>query len=613
VGVTLDKGIRELSSAELSEHREHVHFEARERISGIGGALRLSLNNMAVGSLREYIALSRHQLEMSEYIGNHTGGTSATGADEVNLEVIDWPTGRYYPYEPAQGPRSNESKVSPAWEVDQIRDVMWRVKAVGGVLGRSGNRLVASDADGLTELSRHQCEIADFMRTGRFKKVPRRRKARYLGGDGTQSAETAERVRELGEALKEYQGRIEIKTVREFIALSKHQCELAGMVMASEREMKGKQSFELVHYSDAYSLNDNGSFHHRDTEAQRKKGHIATECTEKKTNNNHPSCHGRLESLTTLTGENAKRADASEYEQRVPYIRKSERSEWLKSRGSVRSEKTTSLDTPVKPEYDSEGNHAAGVAGETGNGENTTALDTSCSDLSARLAPEIGASRGFDPSLCLSDSVVNTSWQSLSLHGTIKHPTGVPAENIRVQLDIGAEGESVLSLDEITDREGRFTRERAWSYRLVPRFEAGEDNDINAPPDNLTVRGELFNRLMREPLRDAEVYISIRAGGGERTFSSITDFKGHFSAGEGVPEQRKRGNPLWTQVEHDGTWDGTTRDCEFTTECTEGKRIRKRPSLEKSSRPFPTGGETEVLSSFLCVSVSLWLEQVFNV
>jgi hypothetical protein len=267
--VTSDNHIRELSSAELSEHRDHVHSEARERISGIGGALRVALNNMTVGSLKEYIALSRHQLEMSEYVNDHTGGTSATGADEVNIELINWPDCRYYPFEPAQGPRSNESKVSPAWEVDQIRDVMWRVKAVGGVLGCSGNRLVAKDADGLTELSNHQCEIADFMRTGKFRKVPRRRKARYMGGDGTQSAETARRVKELGEALKEYQGRIEIRTVREFIALSKHQCELAGMVMASEREMRGKQSIELVHYGDAYSLNDKGSFHHRDTEAQR--------------------------------------------------------------------------------------------------------------------------------------------------------------------------------------------------------------------------------------------------------------------------------------------------------------------------------------------------------
>jgi hypothetical protein len=581
----LDNKVRELSSAEMAEHRNCVHTEARERISEVGGALRLSLNNMTVGSLREYIALSRHQLEMSEYVNDLTGGTSATGADEVNLEVIDWPTGRYYPFEPAQGPRSDESKQPPLWEVDQIRDVMWRVRAVGSVLGRSGNRLVATDADGLTELSNHQCEIANFMRTGRFKKVPRRRKARYLGGDGTQSAETARRVRELGEALKEYQGRIEIKTVREFIALSKHQCELAGMVMASEREMKKTQSIELVHYGEAYpnavgsspligkegpgeissvvdsatkspsvplskgGSNVNGVSHHRDTEAQRKKGHIATECTEKKTNNNHPSYHGRLESLTTLTGENAKRADASEYEQRVPYIRKSERSEWLKSRGSVLSEKTTTLDTPVKPEYDSEGNHAAGVAGENGNSSPHTFLPLVVATLREDSLREGGGSGGGD---WINGSPrhesLTTSPQSppleggeerknpLVIAGTILHPTGVPAENIRVQLDMGAEGESILSLDEITDREGRFTL---------------ETGDIIRPPDNIVIRGELFNRVMREPLRDAEVNMTIRAGGGERSFYAETDFKGQFSAGEGVPEPRKRGGPLWSPVERD--------------------------------------------------------------
>jgi hypothetical protein len=61
----------------------------------------------------------------------------------------------------------------------------------------------------------------------------------------------------------------------------------------------------------------NGVSHHRDTEAQRKTGHIVTEYTE---NCNNPSFSG-------LTGE---------------------------SRGFSLSEKTTILDTPVKPEYDSE-------------------------------------------------------------------------------------------------------------------------------------------------------------------------------------------------------------------------------------------------------------------
>jgi hypothetical protein len=482
-------GISELSSAEMAEHRNCVHAEARERISEVGGALRVGLNDLVVGSLREYIALSRHQLEMSEYVNVHTGGSD--DPDDLWVNKIHWPTGQYYPYQVARRPVDENEKILPhVWAVEQLRDVMWRVKAVGGVLGRSGKHLVATDVAGLTELSNHQCEIADFMRTGKFKKVPRRRKARYLGGDGTQSAETARRVRELGEVLNEYQGRIEIKTVREFIALSKHQCELAGMVIASEREMKGNPVFEVVHYSDAYSLNGNGSFHHRDTvgttrsrEAQRKTGHIVTEYTEKKTNNNHPSFPGRLESPTTLTGENAKRADASEYEQRVPYIRKSERSEWLKS-------------------------------------------------------------RGFDPSLCISDSVVNTSWQSLSLHGIIRHPTGKPAENIRVHLDMGDQDDIILSFDRITDREGRFA------------FEAG--GDIR-PPDTIIIRGELINRLSNGPLPDAEVNLTIGGVGG-RGYSAITGHRGRFATGDGAPKARPPANPLWSEVESDDgpqfyTWD----------------------------------------------------------
>jgi hypothetical protein len=501
VDVTLEKGIRELSSAEMAAHRDYVHAEARERISGIGGALRLSLNNMTVGSLREYIALSRHQLEMSEYVNGQTAGTQQ---DPVSLELINWPDCQYYPFEPAQGPRSDESKVSPAWEVEQIRDVMWRVKAVGGVLGRSGNRLVATDADGLTELSNHQCEIADFMRTGKFRKVPRRRKARYLGGDGTQSAETARRVRELGEALKEYQGCITIKTVREFIALSKHQCELAGMVMASEREMKKTQTIELVHYGDAYPNAVDSS----------EKATTLDTPVKPEYDINKEEEHGFNSSYSGLTGV---------------------------SRGSVRYEKTTILDAPIRSEHDGnkEMNHSAGsgLRPEPDISDRQQAQGTGAPVHEQRfVGNEIsGAGRGrlvpsYKPAPAKESSEQSTT---LSLHGIIRHPSGVPAENIRVQVDIGVEEPRIISLDEITDREGRFTRERAWSYRLVPRFESGE---AIRPPDNIIVRGELFNRVMREPLRDAEVHITLGGGSRERTFGAVTDFKGQFTAGEVVSD-----------------------------------------------------------------------------
>jgi hypothetical protein len=203
--------------------------------------------------------------------------------------------------------------------------------------------------------------------------------------------------------------------------------------------------------------------------------------------------------------------------------------------------KTTTLDTPVKPEYDDKGkNHLAGSGlrpepivsdRQEVEGPGTAVHGQGFSDTEAS-----GADYKFGKSRSRPAPAKEVQNIPLSIEGLIRHTTGVPAENIRVQVDIGGEGESVLCLDEITDREGRF---------------ALETGEFIRPPGNIVIRGELFNRVMRGPLRDAQVNMTIRAGGGERTFSAITDFRGRFSAGEGVRKKRRRRDPLWTPVERD--------------------------------------------------------------
>jgi hypothetical protein len=309
-------------------------------------------------------------------------------------------------------------------------------------------------------------------------------------------------VRELGEVLKEYQGRIEIKTVREFIALSKHQCELAGMVITSEREMKGNPVFEVVHYGDAYGLNH----------ASGVAGGEAYGVKDKNTDGSSYS------SFSGLTGESS----------------------------VVASEKQKPLDAPIKSEHDREEHNAgSGLRPEPhisdrqlvqGSGTDVHGQGFSDREISGSGLPvsgyKLGTSRSRPEPANHVSGVAGVKW---SLHGIIKHPTGVPAENIRVQVDMGAKGESVLCLDEITDREGRFS------------FETKE---VIRPPDRFIIRGELVNRLMREPLKDAQVHITI---GGEdgRAFSAVTDYRGRFAAGDGAPEHRRRAEPLWTEVEKD--------------------------------------------------------------
>jgi hypothetical protein len=112
-------------------------------------------------------------------------------------------------------------------------------------------------------------------------------------------------------------------------------------------------------------------------------------------------------------------------------------------------------------------------------------------------------------------------------------------------MDVGDTEKIILSLDEITDREGRF------------RFEPEEPCAIIRPPDNINIRGELINRLNGGPLPDAKVYITFGGDDG-RPISAVTDYRGRFAAGEvvsdscrGAPEHRRQREPLWTQVERD--------------------------------------------------------------
>ena len=227
----------------LHDFRQYLHRQAGERVWSVGGALRVHLNNFSVDALRDYIALSRHQFELIEFVTQRTG--MDTG-EPVKFEVMNWSTGKPDIWIDRGKPRTDEV---PEWELEMLEDMAWRAQAMGHSLSRFEQNMTISAPADLMELSRHQCEMLNFIKTGSFRKVPGKRKARTISGGGS-TPQSEERIKILGEALKEYQGRIEIRTVREFIALSKHQCELAGLLFAEHES--GQPVFEVVDYRDAY-------------------------------------------------------------------------------------------------------------------------------------------------------------------------------------------------------------------------------------------------------------------------------------------------------------------------------------------------------------------------
>jgi hypothetical protein len=260
------------ASGNITALRGDINREAASRVWDVGGALRVHLNNMSLGGLREYIALSRHQFELTEFVCERTGQSGQSGGGDNGPEtvpVMNYHLGRHE-LVPFKRRGIEALPPTPGWELEMLDDMAWRARAIGAVLHRLGPQIPVRTADDHAELSRHQCEIVDFMTTGSFRKVPKRRKARTLSGGGV-TPESEERIKLLGEALQEYQGRIEIKTVREFIALSKHQCELAGLLFESVSGEGKEPVFEVVHYGEAYGLN--GSFNHRATEYTEKKTH----------------------------------------------------------------------------------------------------------------------------------------------------------------------------------------------------------------------------------------------------------------------------------------------------------------------------------------------------
>jgi hypothetical protein len=198
-----------------------------------------------------------------------------------------------------------------------LDDITWRARALGGVLDDFQKNLSVNNFGELVELSNHQCELVDYLSTGKFRKAPRRRKARTLGTGGV-TPESQERIEALGEALNEYQGRIEIKGLREFIALSKHQCELAGM-MADYRwggrrkneKLDDKCVIELVHYGEAY-----------------------------------PDAVGRSEEATEL--DTPVKPEYDRKEKSVEGFNPSCSDLIGASRGSICSKETTALDSPVR-------------------------------------------------------------------------------------------------------------------------------------------------------------------------------------------------------------------------------------------------------------------------
>jgi hypothetical protein len=241
------------ASDNMTGLRGDINREAASRVWDVGGALRVHLNNMSLSGLREYIALSRHQFELTEFVCERTGQSGQSGAGDDGPEsvpVMNYALGRHE-LVPFKRRGIEAMPPTPGWGLEMLDDMAWRARAIGAVLKRLGPQIPVRTVDDHAELSRHQCKIVDFMTTGSFRKVPKRRKARMLSG-GAVTPGSEERIKLLGEALQEYQGRIEIKTVHEFIALSKHQCELAGLLFASVSGEGKEPVFEVVHYTDAY-------------------------------------------------------------------------------------------------------------------------------------------------------------------------------------------------------------------------------------------------------------------------------------------------------------------------------------------------------------------------